>query len=53
MLGPRYRRLETEMRAMFLAFLAIGVIAVVADVALDQIGFSSQELSAGPAVRLD
>ncbi|MDH5452310.1 MAG: hypothetical protein OEY05_01670 [Paracoccaceae bacterium] len=41
------------MRSMFLAFLAIAVIAVAADLGLDRAGFSSQEASTGAAVRLD
>ncbi|MGB7269832.1 MAG: hypothetical protein WBC90_09960 [Albidovulum sp.] len=41
------------MRSMFLAFLAIAVIAVAAGLGLNQAGFSSQEASAGPDVRLD
>ena len=40
------------MKAMFAAFIAIAVIAVAADFALDAIGFSSAEQAAGPAVRL-
>jgi len=40
------------MKSMLLAFAAIAVIAVGADVVLDQIGFSSQERMSGPAVRL-
>ena len=40
------------MKTMLFAFAAIAVIAVGADVALDQIGFSSQERTSGPAVRL-
>jgi hypothetical protein len=45
--------LETDMRSMFLAFLAIAVIAIAADLGLDRAGFSSQEASTGAAVRLD
>jgi hypothetical protein len=42
------------MRVMLIAFLAIAVITVAADFALDEIGFSSSErLSAGDSVRLD
>lgn len=41
------------MKSMFLAFLAIVVVAVVADVGLDYAGFSAQEATSGPSVRLD
>lgn len=41
------------MKPMLLAFLAIVVISVGADIALDRIGFSTQEQTAGDAVRLD
>ncbi len=39
------------MRAMLIAFLAMAVIAVAADLALDYSGFSTAETTAGPAVR--
>lgn len=39
------------MKAMLLAFLAIAVIAVGADVVLDNSGFSTRETTSGPAVR--
>lgn len=39
------------MRAMLIAFLAMAVIAVVADLALDYSGFSTAEITAGAAVR--
>lgn len=38
---------------MFLAFLAIAVIAVAADYGLARAGFSTQETSTGADVRLD
>jgi hypothetical protein len=41
------------MREIFLAFAAMAVISVGASYALPQFGFSSQETTAGPAVRLD
>lgn len=41
------------MKIMFAAFLSAIVIAVVADLALHRAGFSSQEATAGPSVRLD
>ncbi|MGB3314253.1 MAG: hypothetical protein WBB85_07555 [Albidovulum sp.] len=41
------------MKVMFAAFLAAIVIAVVADLGLHRAGFSSQEATAGPSVRLD
>ena len=41
------------MRAMFLAFAAIAVIAVGAWYGLNHAGFSSAERTAGDAVRLD
>ncbi|MGJ8557904.1 MAG: hypothetical protein ACSHW6_12750 [Sulfitobacter geojensis] len=40
------------MKAMLLAFLAVAVIAVGANTVLEQAGFSSQNRTAGPAVRL-
>jgi len=39
------------MKAMLIAFLAIVVISVGADIALDYLGFSTQETTAGPSVR--
>ena len=39
------------MRAMLIAFLAMAVIAVAADLALNYSGFSTAETTAGPAVR--
>lgn len=39
------------MKAMLIAFLAIAVISVGADIALDHLGFSTQETTSGPAVR--
>lgn len=41
------------MKSMFLAFVAIAAIAVAADVGLDYAGFSTQDVTSGPAVRLD
>ena len=41
------------MKAMLAAFAAIAVIAVGAYLALGQVGFSSQDRTAGDAVRLD
>ncbi|MDJ0629019.1 MAG: hypothetical protein QNJ44_12225 [Rhodobacter sp.] len=41
------------MRAMYLAFAAIAVIAVGAWYGLNEAGFSSAERSSGDAVRLD
>lgn len=41
------------MKAMFLAFLATAVIAIGANLALDRAGFSTQEVTSGPSVRLD
>lgn len=41
------------MKAMLTAFVAIAIIAVGANLVLDNIGFSSQERTAGSAVRLD
>ena len=41
------------MKAMLIAFAAIIVIAIGANVALDNVGFSSEERTAGSAVRLD
>ncbi|MEL6619911.1 MAG: hypothetical protein AAFP16_13610 [Pseudomonadota bacterium] len=41
------------MKAMLIAFAAIAVIAVGANVILEQSGFSTQERAAGNAVRLD
>ncbi len=39
------------MKAMLVAFVAIAVITVGADVALDALGFSTQDATSGPAVR--
>ncbi len=39
------------MKAMLVAFLAIAVISVGADIALDYVGFSTQETTSGPSVR--
>lgn len=44
---------ETKMKSMYLAFLAIIGIAVAADYGLDRAGFSIQDVTSGPAVRLD
>ncbi|MBM1633585.1 hypothetical protein JQV27_14755 [Sulfitobacter mediterraneus] len=40
------------MKAMFTSFAAIIVIAVVASFGLERAGFSSEEVNAGPSVRL-
>lgn len=40
------------MKAMLTAFAATVVIAVGADFALDEMGFSAEEVSSGSAVRL-
>ncbi|MGC1504457.1 MAG: hypothetical protein WA782_10000 [Sulfitobacter sp.] len=40
------------MKAMLLAFLAVAIISVGANLILEQAGFSSQDRTAGPAVRL-
>lgn len=41
------------MKTMLLAFLTIVVLAVVADVGLDYVGLSTQDVTTGPNVRLD
>ena len=41
------------MKAMLMAFVAIAVIAVAADLGLERAGFSAAEVTSGPAVRLD
>ncbi|MDZ4096922.1 MAG: hypothetical protein U1D35_18665 [Paracoccaceae bacterium] len=41
------------MKPMILAFVAIAVVAVLADFGLDYAGFSAQDTTSGPAVRLD
>ena len=41
------------MKTMFLAFLAIAVISVGANLVLKQAGFSSQERTLGANVQLD
>lgn len=38
---------------MLLAFLTIAVVAVLADFGLGYAGFSVQDVTSGPAVRLD
>lgn len=47
------RRNDATMKPMFLAFLATVVLAVLADFGLDRAGFSVQDVTAGPSVRLD
>ena len=39
------------MRTMLIAFLAMVLIAVGADILLDLIGYSTQAITSGPAVR--
>lgn len=41
------------MKSMYLAFLAIIVIAIAADYSLGHAGFSIQDVTSGPSVRLD
>ncbi|MCV2864519.1 hypothetical protein [Defluviimonas sp. WL0075] len=41
------------MKSMYLAFLAAILIAVIAHFGLDYAGFSSRDVTSGPAVRLD
>ena len=41
------------MKAFLAAVVVMGAIAVVAPIALNQIGFSAADSSAGTAVRLD
>lgn len=41
------------MKVMILAFCAIAVIAVGANIALKEIGFSAKDRTSGQAVRLD
>lgn len=41
------------MKVMLLAFLAVAAIAVGANMALNQAGFTAGEQAAGEAVRLD
>ena len=41
------------MKSMYLAFLAIVLLSVAADYALDYAGFSTQDVTTGPYVRLD
>jgi len=41
------------MKSMYLAFLSIIVIAVLADFGLHNAGFSAQDVTSGPSVRLD
>jgi hypothetical protein len=40
------------MKSMYLAFGAIGLVAVLASVGLDYTGFSAQEVTSSPSVRL-
>ncbi|MDE2790955.1 MAG: hypothetical protein OXI81_11090 [Paracoccaceae bacterium] len=40
------------MRAMIIAFAAIFVVAICADLGLDHIGFSTEDRTTGTAVRL-
>jgi predicted secreted protein len=41
------------MKAMLLAFVALAVISVGSNLILQQVGFSSQDRTAGADVRLD
>lgn len=41
------------MKSMYLAFAAIAAVAILADLGLARAGFSTAEVTAGPAVRLD
>ena len=41
------------MKTMYLAFAATLVIAVLADIGLDYVGYSTSEVTTGPSVRLD
>jgi hypothetical protein len=41
------------MKVMLTSFVAIILIAVVASFGLERAGFSSKEVTTGPAVRLD
>lgn len=41
------------MKAMWLAFLSIALIAVGANLVLRQAGFSSEQVGSGPDVRLN
>lgn len=41
------------MKAMWIAFATIAVIAVAAPFALDRAGFSTADMTAGPDVRLN
>ena len=41
------------MKAMILAFLSIFVIAILADLALDRAGFSTEEQTTGRSVRVN
>jgi hypothetical protein len=40
------------MKSMYLAFLAIGVVAVLASVGLGYAGFSAQDMTSSSSVRL-
>ncbi len=44
---------EAGMKTMYLAFLAIAVIAAGAGVGLSHAGFSTRDVTHGPSVRLD
>ena len=44
---------ENKMKIIFIAFFAIAVIAVGANLILKQAGFSSKNSTSGAAVRLD
>ena len=39
------------MKTMLAAFMTVMVLAVAADIVLDHAGFSSREVTSGPAVR--
>lgn len=40
------------MKSMYLAFLAIGILAMLASIGLGYVGFSTQDFTSSPSVRL-
>jgi hypothetical protein len=40
------------MKSMYLAFLAVGLVAVLASFGLGSAGFSAQDVTSSPSVRL-
>jgi len=51
--APQQRRRRIDLKAMFMAFAAIAIITIGANVILENTGFSAQERTSSADVRLD